>query len=364
MKNTAIILMLSLASCYASDEAIADQDHWLYRPPSAYGFDEAGLLGLNEAIVERDFGNIQDIIMLKDKHVLFEKHYSGTRSSLRNADMLTNTITILLLDEFITAGRISREDPIAKYLPEYAQFFNEDEEKKLITIGHLLDHASGISWNEALVNHRNIRSDIYRIQRSEDWIAYMLTDPLLAAPGSLNQLNSASGLIYIKVLEHLLKGENVLSYIERRLFNPLGITDYQWDLTPDGSLNGMNGLHLSAFDLTKIAYVVLHEGRWTDRRRIIDRQWTLEVIKSITPGTTLGKGWLVFRSPDRFSSYIPEQDYPVIAAMGGRGQALYLWPKENLVITIAANNSFFPYIYGPSPTIASEMIGNLKLHTD
>src|SRR5258708_29205857 len=57
-------------------------------------------------------------------------------------------------------------------------------------------------------------------------------------------------------------GVQTLDFAKKNLFEPLGISDYQWDLDKQGVVLGGFGLHLTPRDMAKLGYLHLRGGLW------------------------------------------------------------------------------------------------------
>jgi CubicO group peptidase (beta-lactamase class C family) len=137
-----------------------------------------------------------------------------------------------------------------------------------------------------------------------------------------------------------LTGQRLDEYARTRLFEPLGITDFEW-LGPSGNWTLDNpvaawGLRLRARDLAKIGSVYLHGGRWKGQQ-VVPASW---VDRSTTPHVTVGRG----RFSERFTSYGYQwwvgtvlSGEEAIAGIGLGDQRLFILPDEQrLAVTIFA----------------------------
>jgi hypothetical protein len=141
-------------------------------------------------------------------------------------------------------------------------------------------------------------------------------------------------------------GEPVSEYLQPRLFQPLGITNYTWSRDPEGISSGGNGLSLTARDFLKWGQVYLQGGCWHGQQ-VVPRCWIQESsaaqVSPITnpsfdgkvyrPGTEsdrfhTGYGYQVWRGPG--SSYF---------AVGLFGQLCVVDPDRDLVVAINAASS-------------------------
>ena len=69
-------------------------------------------------------------------------------------------------------------------------------------------------------------------------------------------------------------------YLAMRVFAPLGITDYRWDMDPAGNTEVFAGLQIHAMNMAKIGQMLADGGVWQGKQ-IVDASWIAEMT---TPG--------------------------------------------------------------------------------
>ncbi|RED97441.1 serine hydrolase domain-containing protein [Marinoscillum furvescens] len=351
MKNLAVISMLvCITACYTGEE-ISDLDPiWEYASPESVNFQSETLYELDKAISEKVYNDITGVLMVKDQQLFFENYYGDhTRHTLRPIGNATYGVIILALDFFITEGLCSLDDPIYTHLPEYTDIFDENPDKRKITIRHLLENKSGLAWAEPSVYAPGNSSDISSMKRTTDWPGYVLRQPLEAQPGLRTVPNSGTAMVVAKILQNLLIDRDLTDYISERLLHPLGIQHFEWEKSHSGLLNASDGLYLSTLDYTRIGFLVLNEGRWLNKQRIISRDWALEVV---TPARLTnqyygnGLGWKVFS--DQFIEENTQSSQKIYFQTSISGYSLYLVPDQQLVVGITSSNLFYHDVFNPS----------------
>ncbi len=347
-----------LSSCYISDDVAPDESVWEYAAPSEVDLNDDNLLQLDADIKSEEYDKVTGLIIVKDDKLVFENYYDSQRGELKPIGRASLICAILLLDHFISQGYISGLDaPIYQYLPEYESAFENDIEKRQITIRHLLIHRSGLSWNEGIVNTERSESDIWQMKRSVDWAGYVLNKQLEAPPGLRTSINSAHGILLAKIYQNVLKETSLTSVIDELLFQPLGIKEFLIEQSRDSTLDLANGIWLSTMDYAKIGYLILQEGRWKDRVRVINRDWVLDMISvqnTVSYEYSYGYGWWIF-TPDFINLRIPSAENCFFIS-GGSGENLYLLPDLNMLVCISAENPFSGTIYNKSLVILLETL--------
>ena len=124
-----------------------------------------------------------------------------------------------------------------------------------------------------------------------------------------------------------------LEYAQDRLFEPLGITNYFWELDSSGIPNGGWGLHMSPREMAKFGYLFLNEGNW-DGQQIVSSAWVRE---STEAGRAAGENvdyayqWWIYPASNLY------------AAEGLYGQFIFVIPDLALVVVFTAD------MVNPSP---------------
>ena len=148
------------------------------------------------------------------------------------AKPITAVAVMMLFDE----GKFRLDDPVEKYLPEFAQVQVVDapgaaprKPTRSITIEDLLLHTSGLS-------HRT--SDLYRTQavRSRadslpEFIGKIVKAPLMEDPHTRFRYSEATTVL--GRLVEVWSGQPFDVFLERRVFQPLGMTDTVFWVGPD-----------------------------------------------------------------------------------------------------------------------------------
>lgn len=242
----------------------------------------------------------------------------------------------LLIGRMITLGYLDSIDtPVHEFFPAWA----EDEERRHITIRHLLNHSSGL----------NAGQPAGPIYQQGDFVSFALDAPLDVAPGeaviySNNGTNLLAGIIGLVV------GMPLSEFLARDLFGYLGIEEFVWRPDRVGNPQGMAGLSLRATDLARLGQLALNNGNW-DGRQLIDEGW---FTKSFQPGSHLSDrvGLLWFLDRDA-------PDGPVVGASHSGHLGQWLGIRFDNQIVAARLIAESPG-YDPSTDVFEDFIQRLK----
>ena len=159
-----------------------------------------------------------------------------TERSLFRIYSMTKPVTAVAVMMLFDEGKFRLDDPVERYLPEFAQAQVVDapgaaprQPARSITIEDLLLHTSGLS-------HRS--SDLYRTlavrSRADslpEFIRKIVKAPLMEDPHTRFRYSEATTVL--GRLVEVWSGQPFDVFLERRVFQPLGMTDTVFWVGPD-----------------------------------------------------------------------------------------------------------------------------------
>jgi CubicO group peptidase (beta-lactamase class C family) len=236
---------------------------------------------------------------------------------------ITATAVLMLQDE----GKLSVEDLVEKYIPEFAHLKTTEGKPARITIRHLLTHTSGLAEFSA--------GEGRRVKTLADAIPRYLARPARFEPGA-KWVYCQSGINTAARIVEIVSGSSFDEFVERRLFQPLGMKDTTFYLTAeqvqrlatpyrrtrkglepeedfvpgrnptsrDRFPAGNGGLYSTAPDYARFARMILNDGELEGRSYLkpesVKLMTTLQTggLKTgFTPGNGWGLGWCIVREP-------------------------------------------------------------------
>ncbi|WP_422362278.1 serine hydrolase domain-containing protein [Reichenbachiella sp.] len=351
----AIAVVTVASGCYYDESIPSDQNVWPILQPSEVEMDEAKLLEMDSAITAQPGQGIESVVVVKSGYLVYEKYYYGNnRSTQFELGGVSSFISNLALGRAIDMGLInSANDSIYKYLPAFAEEFEDFPLKKNITFEHLMTMKSGLSWNELSGVFDGQLSDIDRIIESEDWAEFLITKPLDALPGTRYAYNSAIPILIAEVIE-IQYGGDIQSFMLNEVFESVNVGSF--GVTQVGENTNMAwGVSLSTLDLAKLGYLYLNEGDWFGERIVaasymkssVDVQTNIDYFNNF--------GWMWWRYADT-SGFLPFLEINDTFFAGGIGeQRLYVVPHLELVVAITGKNERADFDL-PSPLIFRDYI--------
>src|ERR1700681_3496345 len=133
---------------------------------------------------------------------------------------ITAVAVLMLMEE----GKLSLDDPIAKYVPELAGLKTPDGQTPRITLRHLLTHTSGMG--EATDQEAKAPRTL------SDLIPAFASKPLAFVPGSKWQY-CQSGILTLGRIVEIVSGVPFDVFLRKRIFDPLDMKDTTSYLSAD-----------------------------------------------------------------------------------------------------------------------------------
>ena len=149
---------------------------------------------------------------------------------------ITKQFTAAAILKLAERGKLSIDDPLTQFLPDYPTHGKE------ITLRHLLTHTSGVPSYTGLGPKWQV--NIARELPDEELVALWKDLPLEFAPGEKwNYSNSGYYLLGMVVAK--VSGQNYAAFLRETFFDPLKLTRTRYDSNADVILNRAQGY---AFD--------------------------------------------------------------------------------------------------------------------
>lgn len=269
---------------------------------------------------------------------------------------LVGTAVMMIQEE----GKISVEDPVSKYIPDFAKLKTPSGKPANLTIRQLLIHTSGLA--EATPDENK------RAKNLSDLIPVYLSRPLKLEPDSQWMYSQSSINTAAHILE-LVTGKNFSDFVQERIFKPLGINDTGFYLTeeqskrlvksyeksPEGSLKEIpvwildghpatfrqrypaanGGLFSAAQDYYKFCRMILNQGELEGRRflkpssiREMTRIHTGTMKTGFEEGCSWGLTWTIISEPRGAFARLSKGSFGHEGAYGTQG---WIDPVKGLV---------------------------------
>ncbi len=253
----------------------------------------------------------------------YTNYNSYGADSIKNIMSVTKTFTGVLVGLAVDKGYIeSVNDPVSKYLAGIITF--PDNIKAGITIDQCLKMSFGHAWNGT--SSSSLFENCFF--QSEDNLQFIIDLPLINTPGTVfNYSDGASHLLSAIITE--ATGISTLDFATENLFDPLGITEYEWSTDDRGYHLGAAYLRIKPRDMVKFGNMVLNNGKY-EGKQVVPESWINEMTTTkISTNNDVPHGpeygyqiWLGTTSGHRY-----------YMAMGWGGQFIIIVPDLQLIVT-------------------------------
>ena len=298
-----------------------------YSTPSAENVDALGILSFLDKVGDSEH-ELHSLMVLRRGKVIAEGWWDPYGTDLKHTMYsVSKTYTASGVGFAVSEGLISVEDQVIKFFPESLPSVVSENLKQL-KIKHLLTMSVG-----------HARDYTFSIVRTEDWAKSFLAVPIVNQPGSQFVYNTAATYMLSAIVQKVT-GQSLFDYLRPRLFEPLGISEVDWEKSPQGINTGGYGLRVKTEDMAKLGQLFLQNGNWNGKQ-ILPESWinearSLKILQN--PNASVeekaksdwlqGYGYQMWRS--RHDSY---------RADGAYGQYILVLPKQEAVIVITSETA-------------------------
>ena len=340
-------------------------DGWTVAAPEAQGLDPVVLGLLDQRLRSRDIGEVDALLIARNGSLIYEGYFTPQTGVDRRHFLASTTKSVASMVVGVAAGEGlvgGWDESIAALFPEAEDLFAADPRKRDITLRHVLTMTAGLDWDTKPVTDRD-RDDIH-IKTAPDAVRYVLEKPLIGTPGERFFYNSGCSMLLTGLIPNV-SGVEADVFARDHLFGPLGIEDYFWQTTDDGTARGQDGLYMRARDLLKLGQLYLNGGRWQGEQ-LVPQTWIDASFRDWTDtdwgNARYGFQWWMYplELPGR-----PTVADGVLMASGYGGQKLFVIPELGLTAVFfgctADENGGISYACGNADVVPELVMWNYVL---
>ncbi|HTV23578.1 MAG TPA: serine hydrolase domain-containing protein [Polyangiaceae bacterium] len=290
--------------------------------PEAEGVSPQGVIDLVTALQALD--EVHSVMLVRHGKVIAEGWWAPyTPGDMHNMYSVTKSFNSTAVGLAVGEGLLTVDDLVSSFFPEMmppapAPAF------QTMTVKHLLTMASG---------HATDPLDSMRMAPGGQWTKAFLESTPEREPGTSFLYNSGAAYVLGAIVQKVTGG-TVEEYLTPRLFEPLGISNRLWGMSPEGVNLTEGGLAITTEELAKFGLFYLQKGNWNGQQ-IVSEQWATDATsKQISTGAdngnwNFGYGYQFWRSTVGYR------------ADGSLGQFSFVLPDQDIVlaITAATNNN-------------------------
>ena len=187
---------------------------------------------------------------------------------------MAKSVTSIGAGAAITRHLLAPEDRVGGLVPE------ADRAHGALPLRNLLEQNSGLHWN--------FFRD-YNVFRPRDRVRDALTLPFDHTPGTFFEYAQSPVALAADMVTRAT-GRDMVSFIQRNVFNGIGIPSSNWSWGRDnaGRVQGFFDVQMRAHDWARLGHLMLWKGRW-GRKRLLSRRYVREA--TAPSPTNGGYGW-------------------------------------------------------------------------
>ncbi|MFP4040197.1 MAG: serine hydrolase domain-containing protein [Desulfosudaceae bacterium] len=274
------------------------------------------------------------LIVLRGDTVLYEEYFrQNSEKSKAILWSISKSVVSALFGIAVGEGHIqSIEQTVTEYLP-----FLKDSGYNGVRIKDVLQMSSGIDFNE---DYTDFFSDINRLGRA--WVLDYPLDKFVASlkagvePGTYNRYISTDTLVLSMIIA-AATGKSLTEYTAEKLWKPAGMeSDAFWLVDGAGMEATFGGLNAVLRDLARFGLIYLNNGK-IQGKQIVPADWVEASVTPdaphLMPGENPASEWVFGYG---YQWWIPENPDGDFIALGICGQAVYVYPRYNIVIARTA----------------------------
>ena len=342
--------LITIQSIYKSDD-------WKI---STAPYDQLLIENLNRKIAEKKFKNITSIVVIKNGELLIEEYFNGaTRDSLHDTRSVGKSFCSAIMGIAIKEGHIKSENQTLREFYNLKNFKNYTQKKDSITLKNLLTMSSGFEGSDMNESSPGNEENMYP---TDNWVEFTLNLPMDKSKVSGKDWDyfTAGVVILGDVLDKSVPG-GLEKYSSEKLFKPLGITNYEWQYTPQKVANTAGGLKMSSLDYAKFGQLYVSKGKWKGKE-IMNSDW---VEKSLSRQMTIPETQLAIPAIDNeFYGYLfwiktyraKNKNYEVSYSSGNGGNKIFIFKDEPIVIVITSTAFNTPYAHQQTDKIMADYL--------
>ncbi|MEP7267380.1 MAG: serine hydrolase [Saprospiraceae bacterium] len=222
----------------------------------------------------------------------------------------------------IQEGYFKLTDKVYSFFPEHLPAALSDNLLNM-EVRHALNMATG---------HVNDTMGPMRAGGTTSWVKTFLEQPVEKAPGTYFLYNTGSTYVCGAIVSKLT-GMPIQEYLKTRLYQPLGITQSDWEVSPEGYNCGGYGLRVTTRDIIRFGQLYLNEGQ-LNGKQLLNQTYIHEATTSHIQSKPIGGDW-----GEGYGYQFWRCRHNFYRGDGAFGQYCIVMPEHNAVIAINSESS-------------------------
>jgi len=283
-----------------------------------------------ETVKDKDGNNLNMDSIIVSQAGKSYKHYFKSEYKMNELRSISKPIVGITIGIAIDRGLRLRGKPLTldteiwSFFDGRVKITNTENIEKLkkFKLIHLLTHTYG--YADGLLFSKDIKDkDPYTL------LEYLLNYDIVYEPGKHFVYSNVGPYLFSAIVQEEL-GINLAEMVDKLLFQPLGISEYQWK-NYGKYCAGSSGLKLSNEDLHKIGLLLIQDGKYQGTQ-IVSKKWVEQMRKPQVLTPTMYDEKRVFPKY-AYGYYLWICKNGTYYCDGTDGQYLIVLPNNGTVIT-------------------------------
>lgn len=221
-------------------------------------------------------GNNLVAMVYKGDSLVYKKEMGGFNSkTVAPIASCSKWLTAALVMQFVDEGKLSLDDKVVKYIPEFEKYF-----KSYITIRQCLSHTTGIEDDDKFLKRILERR---KYSSLEEEVNAFAKKEIRANAGTDFWYGNVGLNIAGRVLE-VISRKKFDILIKTKLFVPLGMTKTTFTDLNGGPINPSGGAQSTADDYMKFLLMLLNKGKYNGKQILSEASVNEMRIVQTKPG--------------------------------------------------------------------------------
>jgi CubicO group peptidase (beta-lactamase class C family) len=218
-------------------------------------------------------------MLLRHGHVVAEGWWKPYEPQfIHSLYSLSKSFTSTAIGLLVKEGKLDIHAKLASFFPQDLPA-SPGEHLLQVTVRSLLTMNTG-----------HAKDTMPAMRGSKDsWVRTYLAQPVDFEPGS-HFLYNTGNTYMLGAIVHQITGQTLEQYLGPRLFQPLGIVGYDWEVSPQGLNTAGYGLRIKTEDIAKLGQLYLQKGRWNGEP-LLTEAWVSEATSYQTASQVNNGDW-------------------------------------------------------------------------
>lgn len=271
--------------------------------------------------VEQQITDLHSFMLLRHGAVVAEGWWSPYAPEYPHMLFsLSKSFTSTAVGLAVAEGRLSVEDRVLSFFPDETP---DHISKNLdaMQVRHLLSMSTGHAEDTTGYMHK---------RRDGNWIKAFLARPVQHKPGTFFLYNTGATYMLSAIIQKLT-GMTLLEYLQPCLFEPLGIKNPTWEISPQGINTGGYGLKITTEDIACFGQLYLQKGQWNGKQ-LLPEAWIEQASsQQVDNGSEQNSDW-----QQGYGYQFWRCRHDAYRGDGAFGQYCIVMPKQDAVLAMTA----------------------------